>query len=136
MTQFKSTFQLGEIVETIFPVLSQDVEFALIEHDLAMNEIINFCIDSKGNVRRSLGLSAYDEESEQNPNYVPRNSYNINTNPWNSHSVYFEIELPNPAEDFEFYTMIRNAMLTELKNRLDRQKKNAQTRLRREAQKA
>jgi hypothetical protein len=136
MNQFKSTFELGDILETIYPVLSQDVEYALIENDSVMDDIGNFCIDSKGNVRISRGIVAYDDKSEQDIKYVPRNNYGINISPWNSHSLYFEIQLPNPAEDFAFYTLIRNAMLTELKSRIDRHKKNAQARLRREATKA
>lgn len=132
MTLFSKTFELGEIVETIFPKLG-DVGLALTDDEMA--DIISFCIDSKGNVRKSLGFTSMSADTEDHPDYVPRNRYELNWSAWNSHILYLDIQLPNPAEDVAFYTLVRTAMLTELKNRIDRHKKNAQARIRREAKK-
>lgn len=134
MTLFEKTFDLGEIVETVFPNLSDDVKFALTDDEMA--DIISFCIDSKGNVRKSLGFTSMSAETEDHPDYVPRNRYEMNWSPWNSHSLYLEIQLPNPAEDIALYTLIRTALLTELQKRLERHKKNAQARNRRAANKS
>lgn len=134
MTLFENAFSLGEVVETIYPKLSDDVKFALTDDEMA--DIVGFCIDAKGNVRKGLGFTSMSAETDDHPDYVPRNRYELKLSPWNSHSLYFELELPNPAEDLAFYTLIRTAMLTELKNRIDRHKKNAQARLRREAKKS
>lgn len=134
MTLFAKTFELGEIVETVFPTLSDDVKFALTDNEMA--DIIGFCIDSKGNVRKGLGFTSMSAETDDHPDYVPRNRYEMNWSPWNSHSLYLELQLPNPAEDIALYTLIRNSMLTELKVRIERHKKNAQARIRREAKKA
>jgi hypothetical protein len=133
MTLFAKTFELGEIVETVFPTLSDDVKFALTDDEMA--DIIGFCIDSKGNVRKGLGFTSMSAETDDHPDYVPRNRYEMIWSPWNSHSLYLELQLPNPAEDIALYTLIRNAMLTELKIRIERHKKNAQARIRREAKK-
>lgn len=134
MTLFAKTFELGEVVETIYPKLSDDVKFAFTDDELG--DIIDFCIDSKGAVRLGSGFTSMSAETDDHPDYVPRNRYELKMSPWNSHSLYFELELPNPAEDFAFYTLIRTAMLTELKNRIDRHKKNARARVRREAKKS
>lgn len=134
MTLFAKTFELGEIVETIYPILSDDVKFSLSDNEMA--DIVGFCIDSKGNVRKGLGFTSISAETDDHPDYVPRNRYEMNWSPWNSHSLYLEIQLPNPAEDIALYTLIRNAMLTELKIRIERHKKNAQARVRREAKKS
>jgi hypothetical protein len=109
------------------------VKFALTDDEMA--DIIGFCIDSKGNVRKGLGFTSMSAETDDHPDYVPRNRYEMIWSPWNSHSLYLELQLPNPAEDIALYTLIRNAMLTELKIRIERHKKNAQARIRREAKK-
>lgn len=132
MSSKKSAFKLGEIEETVYPDISQEVEYEIITNDEAVNSIIDFCIDSKGKVRKAVGIIAYDNESEENPDYVPRKSFSLKSSPWNSHSLYFELELPNPAEDFEYYQKIRNAMLAEMTIRLNRQKKNAKARISRQ----
>jgi hypothetical protein len=132
MNLFSKTFELGEIVETIFPKLG-DVGLSLTDDEMA--DVISFCIDSKGNVRKSLGFTSMSSETEDHPDYVPRNRYELNWSPWNSHILYLELQLPNPAEDVAFYTLVRTAMLTELKNRINRHKKNAQSRIRRAAKK-
>lgn len=134
MNLFAKTFEFDEIVETIHPILSDDVKFSLSDNELA--DIVGFCIDSKGNVRKGLGFTSMSAETDDHPDYVPRNRYEMNWSPWNSHSLYLEIQLPNPAEDIALYTLIRNAMLTELKIRIERHKKNAQARVRREAKKS
>ena len=134
MTLFAKTFELGEIVETVFPALSDDVKFALTDNEMA--DIVGFCIDSKGNVRKGLGFTSMSAETDDHPDYVPRNRYEMSWSPWNSHSLYLELQLPNPAEDIALYTLIRNAMLTELKARIEHHKKNAQASIRRQAKKA
>ena len=134
MTLFAKSFSLGEILETVYPTLSDDVKFSFTDDEMA--DIVGFCIDSKGNVRKSLGFTSMSNETEDHPDYVPRNRYEMNWSPWNSHSLYLELQLPNPAEDVALYTLIRTAMLTELKSRIARHKKNVQARVRREAKKA
>lgn len=133
MNQLSNIFKLGGIVETLYSNLGSEVEFALSEEEV--DGLLNFCIDSKGVVRKGVGMVAMSSDYEDHPEYVPSNRYDIKLSPWNSHSLYFEMELPNPAENFEYYTLIRTAMLTELTNRVNRVKKNAQARLRREAKK-
>lgn len=135
MTLFAKTFELSDIQETVFPRLERELEFE-ITNDEFYNDTTNFCIDNKGRVRLGRGLISYDPESDEDMKYVPRSSYSIAANPWNSHDVYFLIELPNPAQDFEHYNMIRNAFLTELQRRIDRHKKNAQARIRRQKNKS
>lgn len=134
MSLFENAFSLGEISETIYPKMSDDVKFALTDEELG--NIIDFCIDSKGAVRLGSGFTSMSSETDEHPDYVPRNRYELKLSPWNSHSLYFELDLPNPAEDLAFYTLIRTAMLTELKSRIDRHKRNAQARIRREAKKS
>lgn len=135
MTKKKENFSLGNIIETVFSNLDSDLEYSLTSNDDSFGEIIDFCIDSKGQVRKTLGMVAYDEVSEIDPNYVPQNRYQIESAPWNSHSLYFEIELPNPAADLDYYLKIRSAMMAEFTSRFNRAKKNAQARLRTENKK-
>lgn len=133
MNAFAKTFELGDIVERVYPKLSKDIEFTFTDDEL--NSMVNFSIDSKGSVRKGLGIVSMMAETEFDPNYVPANRYSIDQSPWNSHSLYFEIELPNPAENFDYYVLVRTAMLNELTVRLNRCKKNAQARFRRETKK-
>lgn len=112
----KRSIELGGIVETVFlngfKAISSD------NHDLLMNHICAFCIDRDGNVRKGHGLISTSESSYFDPDYVPNVRFDINQSPWNSHSEYVEINLPNPAVNFEYYQKIRIAFIAEIEKRL------------------
>lgn len=106
---------LGDIVETVYIEVG-NISIDSIER--LINHVIDFNVDSRGGIRKGQGLVAYDDETEFNPEWVPRIRWGLNPNPWNAHSNYLEIELPNPADDMPLYTLVRTAMLAEIEKRL------------------
>lgn len=114
-----SFLELGTIKETLFFRLPLAKEERLLDDDELKYELLNFCIDSKGDVRKGSGMVAYSETSEWNPDYVPNVRYSASLSPWNSHDLYIELELPNPAEDMVFYQLVRKNFLAELGRRVD-----------------
>jgi len=125
-----SLLELGEIVETVFYSSGdREVDYEILlqdEHDMC-----DFCIDPQGRVRKSLGIVNTVKGEDDNLDYVPSVRYGINPNPWNSHSAYVEMELPNPVNEVELYHLIRTAMIKEFTRRLKRQIRNAKARLKR-----
>lgn len=122
-------FSLGFITETIFLNIPVEIESSINEKD-EFEEIIEFCIDVDGNVRKSTGIVSFNEDSYKNKEYVPHKRFDINLS--NSHHIYFEIELPNPFEDFEYSKKIRQAFIDELNIRISKKIKNAKARISRE----
>lgn len=122
----KNKLSLGFIVETIFLNIPVEIESALIEDDL-FDKVIDFSIDAEGNVRKAEGIVSWDEASYKNNDYVPHKRFDISLN--TSHSVYFEIELPNPFEDLEYSKKIRQTFINELDIRLSKKIKNAKARI-------
>ncbi|MFP3637557.1 hypothetical protein [Paraburkholderia sp. SIMBA_054] len=108
-----SVLEFGDIVETIF--LTDEFVAEVENWD---EGTFSFCVDDQARVRTGTGIVAYDDASDADMNYVPRNAYEVTTSPANSHSAYLEITLPNPAVDPVRYTRIREAMLDEISRRM------------------
>ena len=123
------SFEHSDIVERIYPRLDEDVEAFILDHSgkgQPVDEVVDFCIDSKGRVRKNVGMIAIPGlGDEDNMNCVPHERYEIETSPWNSHDLYFELTLPNPSTDPAYFYMIRATMIAELKKRLEKQVKKA-----------
>lgn len=118
----------GEIVETMFYSSgSDDVDFEILQQD--ETDLVDFCIDAKGRVRRSGGIVSCGVHEDDNFDYVPSVRYEIQHSAWNSHSQYVEMTLPNPVTTPRLYYVIRTAMIAEFEHRLRRQIKNAKARL-------
>lgn len=126
-------FSLGFISEIIFLNIPVEIESSINEKD-EFEDIIDFCIDAEGNVRKSTGMVSFDENSYKNKEYVPHKRFDVNLSPWTSHHIYFEIELPNPFENFEYSKKIRQAFIDELNFRLSKKIKNAKARISRQNQ--
>ena len=107
---------LGEITETVYIELgdlSYDAQERLVDF------VTDFCIDRQGNVRKGQGMVAPpNSKHEYDPEWVPSVRWGLDPNAWNAHSDYLELELPNPAENVEFYKKIRLAMHNEINRRL------------------
>lgn len=128
----KKDFDFGNIEETVFiNEINKDVVFEIFsdEND-GETALYDFSVDKYGKIRKAQGfVSDSDEESYNNPNYVPKDAFTINSSSWNSHSFYFILELPNPFVDMEYSLKIRNAFLVEVNRRYEIQKRNAKARL-------
>jgi hypothetical protein len=123
--------ELGDIEETMF-YGSGDREVDYEIHQQGSNDLTDFCIDMQGRVRPGLGIVNMGSE-DNDLSLVPGDGYGIEQQPWNSHSNYVEMALPNPAENVELYHLVRKAMIDEFSRRLKRQIKNAKARLSRKA---
>lgn len=122
--------ELGDIQETVFYSSGdRDVDYEILQQD--ETDLVDFCIDVKGRVRRGVGICSCGPHEDDNFDYVPSVKYSIEHSAWNSHSQYIELDLPNPATDTLLYHLVRNAMLEEFGLRLKRQIKNAKARLKR-----
>lgn len=120
---------LGDIEETVFYSSGDpDVDYEILQQE--ETDLVEFCIDPQGRVRRATGIVNMGGE-EDNPDYVPAVRYEIKHSAWNSHSQYVELCLPNPANNSLIYHLVRRAMLEEFQRRLQRQIKNAKARLKR-----
>ncbi|MFS1427359.1 hypothetical protein LMH73_009380 [Vibrio splendidus] len=78
-------------------------------------ELTDFCIDVKGNVRLKSGMSARSKATESSMAYVPTVSFGVEHVP----DQHVELTLPNPAVDYEEYLFIRDAMIKALASRYD-----------------
>jgi hypothetical protein len=108
----------GDIVETVFlPLFVEKVENVSDEIGWHVH-MTGFSVDVRGQIRLAEGFVAYSDETESNPDYVPRNRFDVNTSPWNSHQPYLEINLPNPAVDAGQHQLIRTAFMREIARRL------------------
>lgn len=118
----------GEIRETVFYGSGdEDVDYEILQQD--ENDLTDFCIDEKGRVRKGTGIVNMMIGEDDNLDYIPRVRYDISHSPWNSHSQYVVMEIPNPATEPVLYALVRNSMLAEFRRRLARQIKNAKARL-------
>lgn len=102
------------IEETLFLTGIFDLE----DFDAAYDHLTDFCIDKAGRVRISGGIVAPFDQPD-NMNFVPVERFELRSAPWNSHQAYLEVDLPNPALNFEYYYKIRTIMLAELQRRID-----------------
>lgn len=107
----------GGIVETIFvnDMESLDVD----HHDEFLDHVTDFCIDIKGRVRLGHGIVSSGEQYDDDMEWIPSQRYSINECAWSSHTIYVEIELPNPATEQKHYRKIRNAFKRELACRIN-----------------
>jgi len=102
------------IVETLF--LNGLDKVKIESADLIINNVLDFCIDSKGRVRKVRGV--INAPGEDDINYVPHGRFDIRLGPWQAHDMYVMIDLPNPALDYEKYQMIRDVFVREITKRL------------------
>lgn len=102
------------IVETLF--LDGLDKVTIESANLIINNVLNFCIDMNGRVRKARGIINALEEDDIN--CVPRDRFDIQLGPWQAHSMYVMIDLPNPALDYEKYQIIRDVFVREITKRL------------------
>jgi len=113
ITQYCNITETMILDKKRFNIISADNYTKLIDF------VTDFCIDSNCAVRKALGMVATNSDTENNPDYVPVNYYQITASPWNSHIPYVEVELPNPAIENELYKRVRNAFIAEITMRLN-----------------
>lgn len=118
----------SDIVETVFYSSGDlEVDYEILQQD--ETDLVDFCIDVKGRVRLATGICSSGPHEDDNFDYVPSVKFSIEHSPWNSHSQYVEMDLPNPANNRTMYDLVRTAMIEEFSRRLKRQIKNAKARL-------
>lgn len=112
----RRSIELGYITETIYlnglDSLSEKSFESLTTH------LRDFCIDMKGRVRKGLGIVSPSATEDDDLSFVPFERFKSTFSPWNAHSPYLEITLPNPAENFALYMKIRTAWIGEINTRL------------------
>lgn len=81
-------------------------------------ETFNFSIDDQKRIRLSSGMVAFNDQTDNDLNYVPRISYGPTENSFTHQS--FILTLPNPTtQGFTKFQEIRSICLEEIKKRMD-----------------
>jgi len=112
----ESYFSLNQQTHLTFEDDPSDV----IDFQLIMDDISNVCFDDMGRKRPKIGIvDAYDNKDDSNLEMVPKFSYDIVCQAWNSHQYYFDITLPNPAVDYDNYMKFRKLIVEYIQSELE-----------------
>lgn len=111
---FYQSIEMEKLLKEInsFPINLDD------EINDIFNEVFNFSIDDNKRIRLSTGMLAFDQQSDNNMNYVPRISYGPTDCSFSHQS--FILTLPNPTtQGISKFQEIRSLCLAEIKNRME-----------------
>lgn len=112
----ESYFSLNQQTHITF----EDDPIDVIDFQLIMDDIADVCFDDLGRQRPVIGIvDVCDNKEDSNLEMVPHFRYNIIANESVSHQYYFEIDVPNPAVDYEKYLKFRKLIVGYIQSELE-----------------